>query len=181
MRPLCRPPPLPPAPSADPRAPALAFPGADWPVGVTCKGGGGGEPQRLHLRSAPGCGAVQKTPQQAKSRRTDLGKCQSATAGRGASPAAVLEVDSVCSFAQGQLYSGAPFSYLLPPPSTPSPTPSPTPASWWSGSSPSPGLAGQGAGLIKGKVTSWTRPLIGCGSQGHQESPAGCESPGGSG
>lgn len=61
-RPLCRPPPSPPARGAGPLAPALPLAGADWPVGVTCKGGGGSAPQRLHRRWAPGCGAVQKAP-----------------------------------------------------------------------------------------------------------------------
>lgn len=80
-RPLCRPPPSPPARGAGPLAPALPLAGADWPVGVTCKGGGGSAPQRLHRRWAPGAGLFKKLPQQAKSRLRDLEKCQSATAG----------------------------------------------------------------------------------------------------
>lgn len=66
--------------------------------------------------------------------------------GRRASPTALPEVNPVCSFAQGQLYSGIPSP-------TSSLHPTPHPASRWSWSSPSPGLASQGAALIDGKVT----------------------------
>lgn len=119
-QPLCRPPPLPLAPSAGPLAPALAFPGADWPVGVTCKGGGRG----CAAEAAPPLGAglrgcTKNSPSRQSPGARISENAKAPLPERGASPAAVPEVDSVRSFAQGQLYSGAPFSYLLPPPHPP--------------------------------------------------------------
>lgn len=44
------------------RGPRVALACADWPKGVTCKGGGGGARTRQHLRPAPARGTRPKAP-----------------------------------------------------------------------------------------------------------------------
>lgn len=44
------------------RGPRVAIACSDWPKGVTCKGGGGGEWTRQHLRPVPARGTVPKAP-----------------------------------------------------------------------------------------------------------------------
>lgn len=86
--------------------PRVAIACADWPKGVTCKGGGGGARTRQHLRPAPARGTLPKAPPTGKVHaRGSLGEGKALSAGRSALSSVQPDVLAVCCSAKDRVYS----------------------------------------------------------------------------
>lgn len=131
--------------------PRVAIACADWPKGVTCKGGGGGARTRQHLRPAPARGTLPKAPPTGKVHaRGALGEGKALSAGHSALPSVQPDVLAVLLLCQGSCLFSSFFSFL------------PT----LSGPRPAPCSRG-GAGRGEGDLARWAHGrLRGTGSPG---------------
>lgn len=97
--------------------PRVAIACSDWPKGVTCKGGGGGEWTRQHLRPVPARGTVPKAPPAGKVHaRGSLGerKCSvpalRSALGAARRPCGLLLCQGSCLFSS--FFSSSPLSVV---------------------------------------------------------------------